>query len=211
MNFLDRFEMKHRRFGIENLMMHISIITGIVYLLEYIGGLNIIQYLYLNSELIVKELQLWRLVTFIFVPADSRLFYVILSLLFYYFIGSALESTWGKCRFTLYYIVCMLGTIAASFILKGNYVGTYINLSLFLAFASLYPNYEVMLFFIIRVKVKYLAYADLILTLISFITGNAVVKLSIVASLIGLIIFFAGDWYNMIKSWIRRMKYRNKF
>jgi hypothetical protein len=68
MKLLDKFEMRHRRFGIDNLMMHITIITGGVYLLQYIGGLNIVSYIYLNAGLVINKLQLWRLVTFIFVP-----------------------------------------------------------------------------------------------------------------------------------------------
>lgn len=211
MKFLDKFEMKHRRFGIDNLMMHVTVLTGIVYLLQYIGGVNIISYIYLNAEYVVQKLQLWRLVTFIIVPGTSSFLFIIISLMFYYFIGSALEQTWGKCKFTLYYIACMLGTIGASFICKGNYTAAYINLSLFLAFASLYPEYEVLLFFILRIKVKYLAWASLALTLWSFITGNAVTKLSIAASFIGLILFFAPDWYGRIKAWIRRTKYKNKY
>ncbi len=211
MRFLDKFEMKFRRFGIDNLMLHVTILTGVVYLLQYIGGLNILSYIYLNAELVVKKLQLWRLVTFVFVPATSSFLFIIITLLFYYFIGSALEHTWGKCKFTLYYIVCILGTIGAAFILPGNYTAAYINLSLFLAFASLYPEYEVLLFFIVRVKVKYLAWASLALILWSFIVGNGVVRLSIAASFIGLILFFAPEWYAKIKAWIRRMKYKNRY
>jgi membrane associated rhomboid family serine protease len=211
MKFLDKFEMRHRRFGIDNLMMHITIITGVVYLLQYIGGLNIVSYIYLNADLVVNKLQLWRLVTFIFVPGTASFLFIIISLMFYYFIGSALEQTWGKCKFTLYYLVCMLGTIGASFIYSGSYTAVYINLSLFLAFASLYPEYEVLLFFILRVKVKYLAWASLALILWSFIVGNGVVKLSIAASFIGLILFFSPEWYAKIQAWIRRTKYKNRY
>ncbi|MCQ4808402.1 rhomboid family intramembrane serine protease, partial [Intestinimonas massiliensis] len=90
--------------------------------------------------------QIWRLVTFIFVPEGSKLFFVAISLYFYYFIGNALEQEWGSARFTVFYGIGVLVNIAVGLVLTFLYGLNYpwpvvsmyyINMSLFFAFAAL--------------------------------------------------------------------------
>ena len=210
MKFLDRLERKHPNWGINNLMMHITILTGIIFIVSIFRS-DILYYLYLSREGILN-LQLWRLITFVLMPPTYSFLWIIFALYLYYFIGSALESTWGTLKFNAYYLLSMLGTILAAMLFGGNfYTGFYVNLSMFLAFAYLYPEHEFVLFFILPVKVKYLALIDVIFLLISFISGGLTTKISIIASLTGFIIFFGKDFYLRIKMWIRRQKYRNKF
>ena len=90
--------------------------------------------------------QIWRLITFIFIPPDSSVFFILFSLYFYWLIGSALENQWGAFRFNVYYLCGIIGTIVAGMI-TGYATSSYLNLSLFLAFALLYPDYQVMVFF----------------------------------------------------------------
>lgn len=210
LKFVDRFYIKHPNWGIRNMMLHISIVTAIAYVLQYFFKGNILNYLYLDRTLVFSG-QIWRLFTFIFIPPSTGLIWLLLALYFYYFIGSALESTWGTLKFNIYYFLSMLGTIAAALIFGGAYTGIYVNLSMFLAFAYLYPDHQVLLFFIIPIKIKYLAYIDLALLAFSFITGGLSVKLAIIASLTGFIVFFGGDIINRLKAWIRRQKYKNKY
>ena len=210
MKFLDRLERKHPNWGINNLMMHITILTGIIFIVSIFRS-DILYYLYLSREGILN-LQLWRLVTFVLMPPTYSFLWIIFALYLYYFIGSALESTWGTLKFNVYYLLSMLGTILAAMLFGGNfYTGFYINLSMFLAFAYLYPEHEFVLFFILPVKVKYLALIDVIFLLINFISGGLTTKISIITSLTGFIIFFGKDFYLRIKMWIRRQKYKNKF
>lgn len=211
LKLIDKIEQKHPNWGIPNLMMHISILTAIVYVMHYVLRSNIIGYLYLDRTAVMSG-QVWRLLSFVLIPASSSPLYFLLSIYFYYFLGTALESSWGAFKFTAYYVVCMLGTIIVAFLFpSGMYSGYYINLSIFLAFAYLYPNYEVLVFYILPLKVKYLAYIDIALLTFSFLTENLSGKFSIIASLLGLIIFFGTDIYRRIKAWIRRQKYKNKF
>ena len=120
---VDRFCALHPRFGIPNLMRVIVIGTVVVYLLMMFAGYEAIRFLEFNLEGL-KHFELWRLVTFIFVPGDSRPFWLAISLYFYYWIGSTLEQRWGTAKFNLYYIsgvvLTVIGAVLAS-LLSGNH------------------------------------------------------------------------------------------
>ena len=163
-------ERKLRRYAISDLMKYIVIGQGIVFALLYIWptlGYQLYSLITLTRTGLMRG-QIWRLVTFVFVPAYSSPFSLLISLYFYYWIGSTLERQWGTAKFNLYYfsgmLLTVLGAVLASLI-TGNYyltvAGTnYVNLSMFFAFAVLFPNAQVLLFFIIPVKMKWLAYLD---------------------------------------------------
>ena len=165
---VDRFAMKHPRFGIPNLMLCIVACNAIVYLLTVFAGYEAVSFLAFDWAAI-KSGELWRLVTFIFMPGymtkDSVL-WLVLFLYFYYMIGSALEREWGTAKFNLYYLSGVVLTILTGVIfglVNGNAWMTgadYVNLSLFFAFAVLYPETRFLIMFIIPVKVKWLAIAD---------------------------------------------------
>ena len=163
---VDRFCARHPRFGIPNLMRYIVIGTAAVYILMVLtrnNDANALSFLSFNLNGLLHG-EIWRIVTFIFVPGDMRPFWLIVALYFYYWIGSSLEREWGTARFTLYYLsgalLTVLGVVIVSLITGNHYLtiyGTgYVNLSMFLAFAVLFPDVQVLLFFIIPVKMKWL-------------------------------------------------------
>ena len=150
--------------------------------------------------------QIWRLVTFIFVPEGSNLLFVAISLYFYYFIGNALEREWGSARFTVFYGIGVLVNIAVglvlSFLYGLNYPWPvvsmyYINMSLFFAFAALYPDLQVLLFFIIPVKVKWLAWIDAAFFAWSILSSlfhlNWVGVVLPVVAILNFLLFFSSD------------------
>lgn len=167
---VQRFCAAHPRFGIPNLMRVIVIGNMAVYvlmLLTQANDANALSFLTFNLNALLHG-EVWRLVTFVFVPAYSSPFALLISLYFYYWIGSTLERQWGTAKFNLYYIsgalLTVLGVVLASLITGNPYLtaaGTgYVNLSMFFAFAFLFPNTTVLLFFILPVKMKWLAYLD---------------------------------------------------
>ena len=167
---VQRFCAAHPRFGIPNLMRVIVIGNVAVYvlmLLTQANDANALSFLTFNLNALLHG-EVWRLVTFVFVPAYSSPFALLISLYFYYWIGSTLERQWGTAKFNLYYIsgtlLTMLGVVLASLITGNPYLtaaGTgYVNLSMFFAFAFLFPDTTVLLFFILPVKMKWLAYLD---------------------------------------------------
>ncbi len=168
MKWLYRLDYKYGRHYIRNLM---TIIVGgmvAVYLLDMFmapgGGLPVSYYLMLNRDAVLSG-QVWRLLTFIFVYPSNGVFWILISLYFYYMLGRMLENYWGGFKLMLYYIVGMLGAIAAMFITGGasNY---YLNQTLFLALATLSPDTQFTLFFLIPIKAKWLAAAFAVLTVI---------------------------------------------
>lgn len=167
---VQRFCAAHPRFGIPNLMRVIVIGNVAVYvlmLLTQANDANALRFLTFNLNALLHG-EVWRLVTFVFVPAYSSPFALLISLYFYYWIGSTLERQWGTAKFNLYYIsgalLTVLGVVLASLITGNPYLtaaGTgYVNLSMFFAFAFLFPDTTVLLFFILPVKMKWLAYLD---------------------------------------------------
>ena len=167
---VQRFCAAHPRFGIPNLMRVIVIGNVAVYvlmLLTQANDANALSFLTFNLNALLHG-EVWRLVTFVFVPAYSSPFALLISIYFYYWIGSTLERQWGTAKFNLYYIsgalLTVLGVVLASLITGNPYLtaaGTgYVNLSMFFAFAFLFPDTTVLLFFILPVKMKWLAYLD---------------------------------------------------
>lgn len=165
MNWIQKLERKYGRYAIHNLMYYIIILYIVGYLVDMLNPGFFYSYLSLNVEAILHG-QVWRLVTFLAQPMDTSLIFLVFALHLYYMIGQHLEAQWGTFRFNLYFFAGVLFHIIAAFVVYfvtgvSMPIGTtYLNLSLFFAFAAIYPNVEFLLFFIIPVKVKYLALLD---------------------------------------------------
>ena len=167
---VDRFCARHPRFGVPDLMRWIVIGNVAVYILMLLtmrADANALAFLYLDGGKVLRG-EIWRIITFIFVPASSSPFWLAISLYFYYWIGTTLERQWGTAKFNLYYfsgmLLTVLGTILASVITGNNFITvagtTYVNLSMFFAFAMLFPDTTVLFMFFLPVKMKWLAYLD---------------------------------------------------
>ncbi|HHX20495.1 MAG TPA: hypothetical protein GX722_01765, partial [Clostridiales bacterium] len=155
--------------------------------------------------------EIWRLVTFLVIPDALSPLYALISLYFYYFIGTTLESRWGARRFLLYYGLGAIGAILAGLI-SGVGINTYLNLSLFFAFAILYPDHQVLIFFMLPIKIKWLAVANALFFLWALINGGMVQRAAIIAAILHLLLFFGGDLYNLLRleigNWKRRQQFR---
>jgi membrane associated rhomboid family serine protease len=220
MGWLYKMERKLGRFAISNLMLYIVIAQFVVYLLDIVGfaqmmnlGTSISGLLSLSRAMVLRG-QVWRLVTFVMVPSFGSPIWLLIGLMFYYFIGSQLEQSWGSFKFNVYYFVGMLGIIVASFI-TGGATNEFLNLSMFFAFAILYPEEPLRIFFIVSIKAKWLALVSALMyvytIVISLLTGNWANFAAIVASLINLILFFWRDAYLGYKNWARYRKTRNNY
>lgn len=206
---LYRLEYKYGRYAISNLMAYICTTMLAVYFLQYMINMPIINYLSLYRSGLLQG-QVWRLITFIFVPPATSPFWLIFSLYFYYFIGSSLESQWGAFKFNLYYLSGILFAILAALI--GGYGDVqYLNLSLFLAFAQLFPNAEFRIFFILPVRAKYIAYADMALFAFSFIFGSFSTKIVILGALANFMLFFGKDFIDWLRYRFGKNSTRNNF
>ncbi|MBS4023746.1 MAG: hypothetical protein KGZ79_15225 [Dethiobacter sp.] len=193
MKWLNKLERKYGRFGIPNLMQFIVLGNALVYLLINLDpSRQLIYTLGLHPVLVLRG-QLWRLVTFIFIPPTLSILWVFFALYFYYMVGTGLEQEWGKFKFNVYYLMGMLGTILASFLTGSFATGLYLNLSLFLAFAQIYPEFQIHLFMVIPVKVKYLAWLNWGIIAYTLLFGMMGTKVLALVPVVNYLIFFGND------------------
>lgn len=198
-NLLNRLERKTGRFAIHNLMFILVVGMFTLFAAELaFPQLNLYDWLSFRRDLIFQG-QVWRLITFIFLPPNSSIFWIVFTLYFYYMIGDALERQWGAFRFNVYYLIGVIGLIISGMI-TGFTANAPLNMSLFFAFAVLFPDYQVMLFFMIPVKIKYLAFVDALLFIISLVMGSLPTKIAILFSLLNFFLFFGGDFISRLKS-----------
>lgn len=181
-------------------MLYIVILYAFGFLVQTMNPGIYYEFLMLDVEKVLHG-QIWRLVTFIILPPDySNVLFLGIALYMYYAIGTALENAWGAFRFNLYYFSGILFNILAIILIylitgESYKIGiSYLNDSLFLAFAALFPNVQFLLFFIIPIKVKYLGFIYGAVTLYSvynnFLSGNYFISIAIVVSMLNFLIFF---------------------
>lgn len=139
----------------------------------------------------IMQGEVWRLVTYIFVPETRSVFWILFALLFLWFLATSLEEMWGPLRLNVFYLVGMAGCTAAAFFFGGGPSNTFLNLSLFFAFATIAPDYEVFLFFIARVKIKYIAWFMAAIFGLQFVVLPLSAKMAMAASLANYLLFFA--------------------
>lgn len=211
MNFLRKMERKFGKYAIRHLTLYIIGAYVIGYILELVGMngsyLSILYYLTLDPGKILRG-QIWRLFSWLLIPPSGLSIFTFIMLVFYYQLGTALERTWGDFIYNVYIFFGLIMTVIGAFILyliPGmnnsviwlSYSTYYVSLSIFLGLAMTYPEMKVLLFFVIPIKVKYMAYFDiayLIYTVIEafrthFIFGMPVLFM-IVTSLAAPIVFF---------------------
>lgn len=164
-----RFELKNRNRGIANLMQWICVGNAIVFAVQYLLNINIISLLEFSAVDVMRG-QVWRLFSYIFTFACgggdlfTALITAVFSILFYYWVGKVLEDVMGTLRFNLYYLCGIVLTdlylLLIHLIFGVNTFGnvTYLNLSMFLAVASLIPEQRVYVYFILPIKMKWLAW-----------------------------------------------------
>ena len=208
---MERFALRHPNFGIPNLMRFIIIGNAAMFFLLRMTNGEAVYFLGFEWGAVLRG-QIWRLVSFIFVPESLQPFNLILY--FMWFIGTMLEREWGTPKFNLYYLSGVVLTILTgvishyafgySFILGTYYVG----MSMFLAFAALYPDAQLMLLYIIPVKAKWLALADIALFAVdaaaALLRGSWLSALLPVVALLNFLVFF---WCDIVDQIDRRRSF----
>ncbi len=230
---MSNFERRFGKYAIRNISLVLIICYAVGYLISLISP-NLLMYLTLNPYAILHG-QIWRLVTWILMPPDtSNLFFVLITLYFYYSLGTSLERTWGTYRYNLYLFLGMIFTVLGSFLLMGycylfegaaiasmgaeiyfSYLSLffstyYINMSIFLAFAATFPEAQVLLMFVIPVKVKWLGMIYGVMLIVEFIQGAAYSRFAMAASLLNFVVFWFTSRSHIHMS-PKQMKRRQEF
>ena len=197
-NWLDKMERRFGRYAIRNLTMYLLAGYAIGYLLSFTMP-QLLTYFTLEPALILKG-QVWRLLSWVIIPPNDNIIFVIFMMLLYYSLGNTLESYWGAFRYNVYIFSGILFTVIGAFIVNGLIGGItgfgslystyYINMSIFLACASIMPDYQLLLYGIIPIKMKWLAILDVVLLAADAVQGGLIIRIVIIASLLNFIIFF---------------------
>ncbi len=211
-SFLDKLDRKFGRYALRNLMTIIVFGTAIVFFLDMIvytrTGVDITAWLYFDREAIFRG-EVWRVLTFVFIPDAWNLFTLAISLYFYWLIGNSLENEWGSFKFDLFYFCGVLGAIVSGFI-TGYATVYYVHLSLFLAFALLYPDFRVYLFYFLPIKVKWLAIIDLVGLVLLFIFSLWIERIALLVALLNVALFFGYGTFMKFRQWRRRRKWQKE-
>ena len=182
---ITRFCHKHPNFGVRNLMLYLVAASGIFYIFVMMDRTGtLVNYIAFNPALILRG-QVWRIVTFLLMPTDSNIFFEVVALYFYYFIGSSLERQWGTARFTIYYLTGVLFNavfgMALYFIIK--------------------PDTRVLLFFFIPIKMKWLAIVDAVFFGWSIIRNIGVFPLNLLplVAILNFFLFCGSDLFGSLR------------
>lgn len=198
----ERFCFRHRDTGIPNLMLYLCVGTAVVYLFSMVTD-NYILYdlLSFNRDMILHG-QVWRLFTYPLLTYQSNILLQLLYLVCYYSLGKAIENTWGTLRFNLFYLSGVLMMDVYCMIFGGYADVYYLNTSLFLSYATMYPNAEFLILFIIPVKAWVLGLFDLVLVVFGLFSYPFPENLFSIISLANYFLFFGKSVLNLIPiSW----------
>lgn len=205
---LNRLERVFGRLAIPNISLYIVIGQVFVLLAFLCGMLDLSNFMLIPT--LVKQGEWWRLITFIFYPPPPGMFgwaLVAFSWYMFFLMGSALEHFWGAFRYNLFLLTGYLFTVAVAFITPGSFAtNLFIAGSVFLAFAWLNPDFEIMLFFIIPVKIKYLALFTWVMNAVLCFVGTWPTRLQVLASVVNFLLFFAGDIIATMRHRRRKME-----
>lgn len=223
MKLLNKLERKFGRYAIPNLMKYVVMLYVVGLMIGTLAP-GLYGMLFSLNFNMIRRGQVWRLITFI-IPNVSiaGLLFVVISVYLYYMIGNALERAWGTFRFNLYFFSGVIFNILASFItylITGTSISPsleYVYGTMFFAFAAIYPETQFLIYFLIPVKVKYLAWLDAafyVITIYQLVRAREYYAIiPIVVSMANFLIFFlATRNYRKIspREFERKAKFRSQ-
>ncbi|MEI8355955.1 MAG: hypothetical protein WCG31_07705 [Deltaproteobacteria bacterium] len=189
---LDILEKKFGRYALPNLTVYLIAGQTFFYLLFMTGRLDPARVRF-SAELFLGG-DWWRLATFLFNPPNCGPLCALFGWYLFYLMGSALEELWGIFRYNMFILAGFILAVAVSFLIPAYPVSNlFIGGSVFLAFAFLFPDYQLLLFFILPVRIKWLA----LLTWLGYgymlLFGGWPERLLTLASIGNFLLFFARD------------------
>jgi hypothetical protein len=200
MGWLNSLERRFGYLAIPGLVRFVAIFSGLAFLLYKVNP----QYLELISldPAAVARGQIWRLITYIFIPATMDLFRLpdwfnaAFYVLFLWWIGGGLEQAWGPFKLTLYFLIGVAGTTVAAFFFGAAFSNLMLTASLFFAFARFYPDVVIYFAYVIPLKIKWIAWFSAVLLMFGFVTGTNSYRIALIVALSNYLIFFGPELIN---------------
>jgi len=197
MSFLDSLEKHLGRFAIPGLIRYVVALNALVFLLTLLSP-GYVSFLVFDRDAIAAG-QVWRLASWIFIPTTMSLIWIFCYLSFTWWMGDCLEQTWGTFRLNVYYFLGLLGCMLSGLFFGVSGGNGMLTLSLLLAAATMAPNLQILLFYIIPMKLKWIAVIGLIYPAQLFIFGGLPGQAIVVISLANYVLFFGPDLFRQAK------------
>jgi len=191
------------RCAIPGLIRFVVLFNALVFVLHLLvpGFTSVLE---LDPQLVLQG-QIWRLLTWIFIPETFSPFWIFFSLLFLFYIGEGLESAIGSPKLTFFYVggavLCTIVSFAFGLTGAGPSIGranTFLNLSLLLAYATVFPDFKVLVFFVIPMRIAWLAIISAVLMILSSLGQPPVVAATLGAAFLNYFLFFHRELRNYL-------------
>jgi membrane associated rhomboid family serine protease len=204
MPLLSKLERHLGRYAVPNLSLYLVFGQATVYLAMLLGRLDRSWFVFVPQLALMG--QWWRVLTFLLMPPPMSVIFIGFAWWIFYMMGSALEDQWGTFRYNVFIFLGAALTIALSFLRPEAPVSnTFLAGSVFLAFAFLNPDFELLLFFVLPVKIKWLAAVTWVLYGLQFFSSDWAGRLQIIAAVGNFLIFFGRDLVHGAAAGRRRM------
>ncbi|MBV9618514.1 MAG: hypothetical protein JO201_04810 [Verrucomicrobia bacterium] len=200
MSLLDRIERRFGFLGIPGLLRYVAAFSALVFIFykfqpHYLSLIDL-------DPGAVRHGEVWRLVTYIFIPQLNSLipapdwFNAAFYVLFLIWVGDRLEQAWGSLRLNLFFLVGMIGTTIAAFFFGTQFSNVMLVSSIFFAFARFYPDVVIYFAYILPLKVKWMAWGYAAILLFQFLFGTMQFRSAVLAALANYLIFFGRDLFD---------------
>ncbi len=193
---LARLERRLGRFAIPNLTTFVVGGMAMAFVLSFVRP-ELPRYLALDLAA-VRQGQVWRLVSYLFIPQGSSPLWIVFQLYMTWFIGRSLEAEWGAFKLNVFYLLGMFGTTLAAWISGGAVGNVYLNTSIFLAFATVFPELELMLI-LLPVRAKWLGMVSAAFLVYEALSGTWGARAAITAAMTNYLLFFGGHLYDLLR------------
>lgn len=192
MNLIENLEKKLRRYAIRNVTVYL-ILGQVLFFVLSLPDRFVLQRVVLIPDLVLMG-EWWRLITFLFIPPVTNPIFAFFAWYLFYLMGSALEGHWGAFRYNLFLLVGYIVTAVVSFVMpQFPATNVFIGGSVFLAFAFLYPDFQLYIFFILPVKIRWLALLTWVVYAYEILFGTWSTRLLVLASISNFFLFFGND------------------
>jgi len=209
MSPLDRLEKLIRPVAIPNITLYLIFGQVFAFGASFVGHFSLGHIALLPA--LVLQGEIWRLITFLFVPPAAHPVFIAFAWYIFYLMGDALENYWGTARYNLFLLIGWLATILAAFVTPFGWASNgFLAGSVFLAFAWINPNFQLALFFILPIKIKWLALVAWAFYAFQFVVGPMGVRLSVLAAVINFLLFFGRDMLLQLQNRKRQRNMREE-
>ncbi|HEY4232781.1 MAG TPA: rhomboid family intramembrane serine protease [Lacipirellulaceae bacterium] len=218
MSLLARLESKLGRYAVPNLT--VALIAGqvMIYVLQRIdlpGAAPLATKIALVPDKVLQG-QWWRLITYLFDPPQMNPIFAFFAWYIFYLMGVTLEGTWGTFRYNVYLAIGYFSSLAFAFLcwfatgVPGQMATNgFLYGSVFLAFARLFPDFELQLMFILPIKIKWLALLTWIWYGWTMVAADSwLTRAMVLAAVLNYLLFFGRDILQNARQGHRGMQFR---